>query len=319
MHRELLRLLEDILGESYNAGKGNHAFYCPFCNHSKQKLQVNIESYKWHCWVCDNRGLSIFSLLKRLEVRDKSYYQEVSNILEISQYHQTPSSDVTSNRVKIPDEFKPLYKPVEGIEGKLVLNYLRTRGISKDIIYQYRLGYCTSGHFADRIIIPTYNSKSILSYFSARSYRSHIEPKYINPDVSRDIIFFENLINFDEELNIVEGPFDTMTLGGNTTYMSGLRPSKSLKLKIIQGQVQRINVIYDLDVDEEGRDLREKDRMYMVEWIHSIGKTPHLIKLPAGEDPNSLGKVKIRSLIQSTPAHQYEDTLKEKIDQLWYS
>jgi transcription elongation factor Elf1 len=53
---ELLRILENVLGTGKTLRNNEVAFYCPFCNHYKQKLQVNMESRNWHCWVCNARG-----------------------------------------------------------------------------------------------------------------------------------------------------------------------------------------------------------------------------------------------------------------------
>ena len=52
----LLELLESILGKSKSTNKGNAAFYCPFCQHTKRKLEVQIHTNDkkenpWHCWV----------------------------------------------------------------------------------------------------------------------------------------------------------------------------------------------------------------------------------------------------------------------------
>ena len=65
---QLINLLESVMGISKVLKKGEHAFYCPFCNHYKKKLQVNIISQMWRCWVCDKKGRSVFSLFKLLNV-----------------------------------------------------------------------------------------------------------------------------------------------------------------------------------------------------------------------------------------------------------
>ena len=57
---ELVKLLEKVLYPSYEMKGGEHAFHCPFCNHHKKKLQVNFETQKWHCWVC-NAGCLLYT------------------------------------------------------------------------------------------------------------------------------------------------------------------------------------------------------------------------------------------------------------------
>ena len=51
----LLNLLERILGKGDKKSKGNYAFYCPNCSHHKKKLEVNLESQQFECWVCGKR------------------------------------------------------------------------------------------------------------------------------------------------------------------------------------------------------------------------------------------------------------------------
>ena len=55
-NHELVTVLEKVLNKSYQMKNGEHAFYCPFCNHHKKKLQINTETQKWHCWVCNTGG-----------------------------------------------------------------------------------------------------------------------------------------------------------------------------------------------------------------------------------------------------------------------
>ena len=63
---ELVTLLEKVLNKSYQMKNGEHAFHCPFCNHHKKKLQINIETQKWHCCVCNIGGYKIGILLRKL-------------------------------------------------------------------------------------------------------------------------------------------------------------------------------------------------------------------------------------------------------------
>ena len=59
------------------------------------------------------------------------------------------------------------------------------------------MGYCEYGPYADRIVIPSYNSKGILNYFTSRTFKEDTFQTYKNPDTSRNIIPFEMFINWD--------------------------------------------------------------------------------------------------------------------------
>ena len=47
----LITLLESVLGKGKINSNDNVAFHCPFCHHNKKKMEVNIVTQYWHCWV----------------------------------------------------------------------------------------------------------------------------------------------------------------------------------------------------------------------------------------------------------------------------
>ena len=77
---ELNTLLEKVLGTSYQMKNGENAYHCPFCNHHKKKLQVNFDTQKWHCWVCNQGGHKIGILLRKINA-PKNIISEVLKIL----------------------------------------------------------------------------------------------------------------------------------------------------------------------------------------------------------------------------------------------
>jgi len=74
----LLSLLSVVIGNpGRNVRKENeHIFFCPFCSHYKPKLQVNLVSQFWHCWVCDSKGRTLKQLFYKLNV--KNYIKFIS-------------------------------------------------------------------------------------------------------------------------------------------------------------------------------------------------------------------------------------------------
>jgi len=82
MSAKLLNLLTRVIGsQSYKLGQqGEYMYWSPFISHHKPKLQVNIDTGKWHCWVSNNGGHNLFQLLKKLKVSRK-YYQELETLV----------------------------------------------------------------------------------------------------------------------------------------------------------------------------------------------------------------------------------------------
>ena len=71
--------------------------------------------------------------------------------------------------------------------------------------------------------------KLLLNYFVTRSYDNDWK-KYMNPNISRDIIFNYPYLDFDEDLIIVEGVFDAMKAGDNAVPLLGSTLNERSKL-----------------------------------------------------------------------------------------
>ena len=67
----VINILDEVLGVGTSLKGDEQAHHCPFCHHHKKKLQINLNTQKWHCWVCDAKGKKIQTLLKRLHVDSK--------------------------------------------------------------------------------------------------------------------------------------------------------------------------------------------------------------------------------------------------------
>ena len=80
---KILNLLDRVLGGKHRRHKkqGQFAWMCPFCNHYKPKLEVNIVKSLWHCWVCDKKGRSLFTLLKGMKAT-KQQFDELGGLVD---------------------------------------------------------------------------------------------------------------------------------------------------------------------------------------------------------------------------------------------
>ena len=127
------------------------------------------------------------------------------------------------------------------------MKYAEERGITKDDIRRYNIGYCDSGHYANRIIIPSYDSDNRLNYF-IESVFTEEKFKYKNPPVSKNVIMFENQVNWNETVTLVEGVFDAMAVKRNAIPILGKFIPKKLNDFIFKNGVKSINILLDEDI-----------------------------------------------------------------------
>ena len=303
----LINLVNSVLGSGKRTARGNQAHTCPYCNHHKQKLEINFSENKkgynpWHCWVCNKKGTRITTLFKQLKASPEKFNELFKLIGNEKEYSSNPKSKI---QLKLPEELK-YFKDItpSNIEGRKALAYLLNRGLTEDDIIKYNLGYCTSGRYKNMIIIPSYDEKGHLNYFTGRSFEDDPYVKYRNPETSRDIIPFELFINWDLPLVLCEGPFDAIAIKRNAIPLLGKNLQQNLLMKIVRSTVEKIYIALDSDA--------RKQALKFAEQFMDEGKEVYLVELE-GKDPSEMGFTYFTNLIQNTfPLTQY-DLMEKKL------
>ena len=299
---ELTTLLEKVLNKGYQMKNGEIAFHCPFCNHHKKKLQVNLETQKWHCWVCNKGGYKIGILLRKINTSNH-LIKEVLQLLNDYISYETDQKE-TIHDVSLPQEYKPLYLKSEDPIYKNAIHYLRKRGIGTKEILRYSIGYCESGIYSYRIIIPSYDEDGKLNYFIARDIFPNSNMKYKNPPMSKDTVVFELFINWNEPIVLVEGSFDAIAVRKNVIPLLGKFPSKSLVKKLVTKKVKKVYVALDSDA--------KKDSVKLVQFLMDNGIESYLLNMNE-KDPSELGFENFWKRITQTEKSTFTDIIKGKL------
>jgi hypothetical protein len=302
----LVTLVNSVLGSGKTTARNNYAYHCPFCNHAKPKLEVNLTENRegknpWHCWACDIRGTSIYSLFKQIKIAPEKL-QELSSLVKTSK--SINETRVVSS-VVLPPEFIALDNVNSSdLMARHALVYLKNRHVSKHDILKYNIGYCKEGDYKNMIIMPTFDANGKLNYFTARSFEKNPYIKYKNPSASRDVIPNEHLINWNIPIILCEGIFDAMAIKRNAIPLLGKNIQSNLMKKIVTSLVDKIYIALDRDA--------MKQALRFCEMLLAEGKEVYLVDLQ-DKDPSEMGFKNFTKLIQNTVPLTYYDLMERKL------
>lgn len=256
----LVELLSDFLGDpkQHYESKGQISFDCPVCaeekgldqGDGKGNLEINYIRHVYKCWACGETHGTHGPLGKLFDGYATKQQKKVYNLIKPEEFKQEDKKKV---RLRLPEGFvkfkdsNPRFIP--HIEA---YKYLQSRGITDEMIEKYNIGYTVSGDFAYRIIIPSYNSEGQVNYFVGRAWVKK-KMKYKNPaSVPKDeIIFNEHLIDWDKDIYLVEGAFDSFFLD-NPLVMLGKKMSKLIFETLYTKANGNIIICVDGDAWDDG-------------------------------------------------------------------
>jgi DNA primase len=260
-------LLSNALGEYYKAGN-ELLFYCPFCKHHKKKLSVNLNTNNYKCWICDVRGKNVRRLLKtRLSYSQLYEWDKLNNVIDLNQLDEDLFDDkhqVVKELVELPKEFISLANPNLPITTKFAYKYLQDRGITKQDIVMWKIGVCLSGEYQGRVVVPSFDLNGDCDYFVARSYGNSF-PKYMNPKVSKDIVFNELFIDWNKDVVLVEGVFDAMKAENAIPLLGSTLNEKTTLFNKIIHYDPVVYIALDPDAETKSNDIINKLTRYDIQ------------------------------------------------------
>lgn len=195
---------------------------CPFHNEKTPSFSVNVQKGIFKCFGCGEGGDAISFLMK---INNQSFNEVIKDLaneygIELPSFSGN-SKEYTEEKEKIKsllekacDYYASNLKTLS--DGDKVIDYLHQRGITDEIIDEYKLGYSPKGYselqkhfkseytpdimekaglilktekgdvvdrFRNRIMIPIRDEKGSVIAFGARAVEEGQNPKYLNsPD-----------------------------------------------------------------------------------------------------------------------------------------
>ncbi|WP_246940431.1 DNA primase [Bacillus pinisoli] len=198
----------------------NHFGLCPFHGEKSPSFSVSSDKQIYHCFGCGAGG-NVFSFL--MEIEGVSFLEAVQQAaertdVELPEFEQPVSTRLNTHEAKMIEAHELLKKfyhhlLVNTKEGQDALAYLSNRGINKEVIETFGIGYAPSSwdfgtkflqkrgftldllesagisiknsegkyfdRFRNRIMFPLWNHQGQVTAFSGRILDDG-EPKYLN-------------------------------------------------------------------------------------------------------------------------------------------
>jgi DNA primase len=196
-------------------------------------------------------------------------WKELTGQVEVSEFEKILFSTKEEKKeeeavTKLPEEFISLCNRNISLIADQAKGYLTKRGISKEDILRWKLGFCPSGEYAGRIIAPSFNMDGNVNFFIGRSYDNNWK-KYTNPPINKDIVFNELYVDWDSDVTLVEGVFDAIKVPNSIPLLgSTLREDSKLFGQIIKND-PRVYVALDPDAERKAFTLIESLMKYDIE------------------------------------------------------
>ena len=271
--KDKIDLVTSAFGEGIlSKDSKNISVVCPECGSHKslrkRKLSICLDTGLYHCWVCELKGKNIAYLAKKIGA--------FKNVIEgLSAAFGNLSSEGTIEEEEVfslPDDFS-LLSLRSCRTSKIAKSYLYSRGFSDQDILKYKAGISNEFEFTNRIIFPSFDEELNLNFFLSRSYDKSQKIPYRNCIKSKkEIIFNENLVDWSQELVLVEGVFDAVKVKKNVACMLGswIDENHLLFRKIITNKTP---VVLALDPDARGKAMKIAQKLS--EYCVNVRMTSH--------------------------------------------
>lgn len=255
-----INLFIEILGSCFKSGD-EFLFHCPFCHHRKRKLSINFQKNVWKCWICEASGQNLNYLVNRFgsptekqtwaALSGNSSMAEKSDLLELLRGEEKIEVE---EKLSLPEEFRTLVSNKADILSIPARNYLYSRGIVKEDIFFWKIGYALRGDYENRIIVPSFSVTGDVNFFVGRSYLGDWS-KYKNPSKKKNLVFNELFIDFRRPVVLTEGVFDAIKAGPNSIPLLGSTLDKKSKL-FFEIAKNNSTVYLALDVDAKRKEFK---------------------------------------------------------------
>lgn len=278
----------------YTGNRKEVHFNCVVCGESRHRMFVNMNSGKVYCHNCGyssnivgliqyvegisySRAFKVFNDIKgNLALPETISKDTINNI-----FMGDLRGDLSKRAIPLPEEYVPLDPNHTNIVTKRAIKYLHSRGITNKQIIQHKMGFCMSGEYKNRVIIPITEGDQ-LRFWVARAISTDVKMKEKSPsDEDYQISKSEVIFNIDRASRlfhtavISEGIFDALafedvgiSLLGKSLYTEQLNVLLDYRELLTEG----IYIALDNDAKDNAIKIASQLSEYFKVYIINIPK-----------------------------------------------
>lgn len=266
----LAERLERTNANRASAERGIFEACCPFCKTAERSFWFSMTSMRGGCLRksrCGWRGDAVKLVMELDGVPFAAAIRTVRELGGPSMVRRRAADEREQDGAcKLPDEYRPLFKPDTIACWAAPSRYLFNRQVSTEQQRRHRIGYCVTGRYNDRIVVPVVERGDVV-YFVARLFRGKGK-SYRYPTVEEaagrtqaDVLFNLDGVQGRPRVRVVEGVFDCLAeerRGEASVAMLGLAVSETQAAKLALAGCQE--AVVEADGDAPWREVEKVAR-----------------------------------------------------------
>lgn len=339
---DLRRYLEQY---EYKEVSNNAVMTCPQCD-KEDKLYILLEDKhdtdgelvrrgNWICYYCNDNdaggaGRTCMSLIEWLE--DVEWLEAIRRLAEegssgnadfigaMEKAFAELEQDSTEDKIDEIPEVK-LPQGFQMVDDRHYPAYVAERGISVTRAMRFRLGYCETGHYANRLIAPVYFARRLVGfqarYMQKRPPIDKATGKRIKKTMHAKgaklsrVIYNWDTAKHQKRIVLVESPWAGIRIGRQGAATFGKHLSAAQLELLLKSEAEEVVFMWDRDADHApGKGGYDKSIAF-AQKIAPLVKV-RAVKMPDGRDPDEMSLARIEKLIAKTPVISASDAWIER-------
>jgi len=273
---------------------------CPFHGDRKFHCGVFTSSLRFHCFKCKRTG-SLYHLLREAVNISQDDYKRLVGNKPLDETDDTPAGRIRQRFLHKPENavsVKPVPLPKSRLITEELVNeniqlkrFLDERHITIETCEDYQCRFVGGvGEYANRIILPVWDDQDRVVTFQARDVTGKAKAKYLSGhgySIYQCLYWTETTVGGDP-LYIVEGIFDCWRMKQNAVATFGKQLSQRQTMMLVKENPDEVVFCWDADAYNIA--------LAAVRQLACILRRVGIVRLPEGNDPDSLGSKSVRNL-----------------------